>query len=373
MLHYAKVMQALVALQDDLFTDNALHISTAQASWQRLANDPTFAFKIREISSPWLLPTWQGAVDAVHQVDPLHEPYQVVSVDGSQIYPDRHQGTSCYLVNVGGVQLRYRQEPCVQFDSKPYVFAGRSEDEAKDSPMDVVNAKRQELELQTGLAWCTDLFEQSALPQAFLFDGSLVFWHLASYSTHLKDYYMSRYLGLMHELYAQQILHGGYISLPKSKELVNLIRVELCNFIIEGCTDYKMVDHIVDTTVAGFFLQPGQRTTVFKSNAIICKQYPPQLIPHFFYLHVGNETARVEIPAWIAQDEQKLQTVARIMYDQAVKGNGYPVALAEAHEQAVVKGPDREFFYQMLHKLAIEHRKQQHISQKSAKKRIIGI
>ena len=145
MLHHAKVMQALVALQDDLFTDNAIHISTAQASWQRLANDPTFAFKIREISSPWLLPTWQGAVDAVHQVDPLHEPYQVVSVDGSQIYPDRHQGTSCYLVNVGGVQLRYTQEPCVQLDSKAYVFAGRSETEVEDSPMDVVNAKRQEL------------------------------------------------------------------------------------------------------------------------------------------------------------------------------------------------------------------------------------
>jgi NurA domain len=271
------------------------------------------------------------------------------------------------------VQLRYRHEPHVQFESKPYVFAGRDESELEDNPMDIVNAKRQELELQTGLTWCINLFEKSTDMQAFLFDGSLIFWHLASYSTYVKDYYMGRYLGLMHELYAQQILHGGYISLPKSKELVNLIRVELCNFVIEGCTDHKVVDHIVDTTVAGFFLQPGQRTTVFRSNALICKQYPTQLVPHFFYLHVGNEIARVEVPAWIAQDEQKVQSLACIMYDQAAKGHGYPVALAEAHEQAVVKGPDRDFFYHMVHKLAVEHKKQQHISQKSTKKRIIGI
>lgn len=373
MLHHAKVMQALLALQEDLFIDNSAHLAIARASWQRLAADPTFIFKIREINSPWLLPSWQGAVDAIETISSIDEPYQVVSVDGSQIYPDRHQGSSCYLINIGTVHLLYKDQASVQFDSKPYVYAGRQEDELTESPTDLVNAKRQELELQTGLILCSKLFEQSGLKQAFLFDGSLIFWHLASQSSDLKESYMNRYLAIMYQLYQKRILHGGYISLPKSKELVNLIRIELCNFMIEGCIDYKQVDHIVDSTVAGFFLKSGQRTTVFKSNALICNQYPPLLIPYFFYMHVGHEIARIEIPTWIAQDEQYVSLIAQIMFDQATKGGGYPVALAEAHEQAVVKGPDREFFYQMLQKLAIDHKQQQHISQKSSKKRIMGI
>lgn len=373
MLHHAKVMQALVELQEELFSDASTHIEAARASWNRIMQDPTFADKIRTIDSPWLLPSWQGPISTVYTVAPLYEPYQVIAIDGSQIYPDRHQGSSCYLINIGGIYVRYYHDPSVQFDAKPYVYSGRTEDELADNPMDVVNAKRQELELQTGFEWAMRLFGTLQGKEVFLFDGSLIFWHLASYSVTLREYYTERYLGLMYQLYQKGILHGGYISLPKSKELVNLIRVELCHFVIEGCVDYKEVDHIVDTTVAHFFLKPGQRTTLFKSNAVICKSYPDVLVPHFCYLHVGTEIVRIEVPAWIAADQEKMDTVARIMYDQASKGDGYPVVLAEAHEQAVVKGPDREMFYQILHKLAIDRKKQQYISQKSVKKRIIGV
>ena len=43
-----------------------------------------------------------------------------------------------------------------------------------------------------------------------------------------------------------------------------------------------------------------------------------------------------------------LELVHAVVYDQAQKGRGYPVALAEAHEQAVVRGAERELFYEML-------------------------
>lgn len=372
MLHHAKVMEALLSLQDDLFADNSDNIAIARASWKRIAADPLFALKIRQINVSWLLPTWQEAVDTVYDVQPMEHPYHVIAIDGSQIYPDRHQGSSCYLINIGSVDICYGQTSGVQCTSKPYVYAGRQEDELEETAVDMVNAKRQELELQAGLELCSKQF-YGAQPELFLFDGSLIFWHLVGKSGGLKDAYLRSHLQLMEQLYQRRIVHAGYISLPKSKELVNLIRVELCNFVAEGCTQHKAVDHIVDATVAGFFLQAGQRTTLFKSNAIISKIYPDHLVPYFFYLHIGCEMVRIELPAWVAQDVVALDTVARIAYDQAIKGNGYPVVLAEAHEQAVVKGPDREFFYHMVHKLAIVHNKQQLLSQKSNKKRIMGI
>jgi hypothetical protein len=55
------------------------------------------------------------------------------------------------------------------------------------------------------------------------------------------------------------------------------------------------------------------------------------------------------------------------------KGYGYPVVVAEAHEQAVVKGADREFFYHLITKFGIEQRRRTVTSQKSSKKRVVAV
>lgn len=194
---------------------------------------------------------------------------------------------------------------------------------------------------------------------------------------------MHKYLTILHQLYDARILHAGYISLPKSKELVNLIRIALCNFDVATQPSLeasagkqeasKIVDKVVDAHIASFFLSAHTRSIVFQNNSEISIYYSRMVRPHFFYLHIGTEIGRVEIPAWIAQDERLVDQVAQIILDQSIKGRGYPVVLAEAHEQAVVKGPDRDFFYQMLHKIGMKQQRSFSVSQKCIKKRGIGI
>jgi NurA-like 5'-3' nuclease len=77
---------------------------------------------------------------------------------------------------------------------------------------------------------------------------------------------------------------------------------------------------------------------------------------YFFYLKLEDEIARVEIPEWVAQDGKKLGLTHALMLDQCRRGQGYPVALSEAHEQAVVTGSDRQNFLQLMEVwLAEEH------------------
>ena len=71
--------------------------------------------------------------------------------------------------------------------------------------------------------------------------------------------------------------------------------------------------------------------------------------------------------------KNQLTTLLQIILDQSTKGRGYPVCIAEAHEQAVVKGPDREFFYHCIQKMGIEQKRHLAFSQKTLKKRGIGI
>lgn len=375
MLNRVALIKQLQSVSDGLFLDLSQELSIAKESWQRICEDPAFLYKIRQISTPWLIPDWNEPLSQIVAVDPNLASYTVLSVDGSQIYPDRHHGTSCFLINIGSVLIDYGalSGASVKLDSKPYVFTGENEEEMGYGP-ELVNCRRQEYELQEGLAASICLqHTNEQKPFAFLFDGSLIFWHLESKEGNLKELFLNKYLNLLNELYKSSILCAGYISLPKSKELVNLIRVELCKFQLEGCKELEAVNHLVDSSVARFYLPQYARSIVFKSNAKIGAEYPPHLVPHFFYLNVGTEIARIEIPAWIAKSPEQLEILTQIILNQTIKGFGYPVVLAEAHEQAVIKGPDREFFYHLITKLGIERKRYFSSSQKSMKKRGIGI
>ncbi|HJZ23356.1 MAG TPA: DNA double-strand break repair nuclease NurA, partial [Candidatus Babeliales bacterium] len=240
---------------------------------------------------------------------------------------------------------------------------------------DTVNCARQELELSSGFDIAMQVKSELTddAPCVLLFDGSLIFWHLEAKDTMLRELFLHKYLATLYQLYEARILNAGYISLPKSRELVNLVRIALCNFDGAQQDVCKVVDKVVDANIGSFYLSAHTRSIVFQNNSDISSYYPRPLRPHFFYLHVGTEIGRVEIPGWIAQDEKLVDQVAQIILDQSIKGHGYPVVLAEAHEQAVVKGPDRDFFYQMLHKIGMTQQRSFSLSQKVVKKRRIGI
>lgn len=375
MLDRLKLLVELQHVADKLFIDALPSYHLAQDIWQRIIQDPTFLYKVRQIdNAPWPIPLWQGELGAIIPIERHESAYVVLSVDGSQIYPDRHNIASCFLINTGSVVLPYSiAHKKVDFFSVPKVFAGADE-EGQAFTTDGVDCKRQELELRAGLDLAKKIkIEYGDVPTVLLFDGSLIFWHLSSKETHIRDYYLHAYLALLDELCHEKIPVCWYISMPKSKELMSLVRLYLCNFEVNKKELYEQVNNVIDSAIMWHVLEPYERSIVFSNHSSISDYYPIHLRPYFFYLHTGNEIGRVEIPSWIAQDSAMIDMIARIIIDQCIKGGGYPVALAEAHEQAVVKGPDREFFYHFLQKMGMERNHTQSISRKSLKKRGIGI
>jgi len=58
----------------------------------------------------------------------------------------------------------------------------------------------------------------------------------------------------------------------------------------------------------------------------------------------------------VAADDSLLKLVHTLVLDQCRRGQGYPVALSEAHEKAVVTTADRENFWQLVESsLSEEH------------------
>ena len=101
-------------------------------------------------------------------------------------------------------------------------------------------------------------------------------------------------------------------------------------------------------------LRRGERSALLASQAPSADEERSQRI-HFFYLNVGDEVARVEAPAWVVEQPELLDTVHAVVAEQCRLGWGYPVALSEAHEQAVIRGGEREAFLRMVGSALNDH------------------
>lgn len=364
MLDRSKIAREIEQLTQTLFVDLSPQYALTKKLWQEIASDQFFCLKVQTFASFLPVPTFLDTLDRVIAPAKSDQCYVIKGIDGSQIYPDRHQGFSCFLINIGTVLLRYGKvsnEPAAIFNTEPYLVANAELE--LNASIDLVNAMRQELELQAGLQKIDDT------NVLILLDGALVFWHLVAKDEDLKERFLPRYYQLLEQYRMQKRLMASYISQPKSREVSNLLRLKLADFDSSAVEKYKVIDRINDAIIFSSFLQPGQRSIVFGSRAQIGLNHPEHVRTHFFYLHNGVEIGRVEIPAWIAADEALVNWIAALVLDQCTKGQGYPVVLAEAHEQAVVKGPDRDFFYHLLQKKALESKRYSCLSQKSICKR----
>jgi hypothetical protein len=146
----------------------------------------------------------------------------------------------------------------------------------------------------------------------------------------------------------KKIPYGFYISAPHSKDLINLVRLQLCNFNPANEAAYAPIRSFTDATLMNHQLAIGERSIFFKSGAPVTLLYPSSQQPYFCYLRTATEIGRLELPSWLVHDQSLCTQFIACVADQFEKGNGYPIALAEAHEQAVVKGPDRELFFTLL-------------------------
>jgi hypothetical protein len=351
--------------------NHALYILHSQSN-----NTERLEKKIEASKLTWLVAHLVEPVDRHYQPQPLPPEFTVIATDGSHIDVDRHQPTHCYLINIGGVVLHYGLRPDAMLDSVPHLYAS-DEELVITSPG--MQGWEQPVEgtllgIKRSVEECKRLAELAAeLPTGStavgLIDGSLILWNLeADYPDFVSDILLEKgfltYLDQIRKLNDErEIPVASYISYPRSSDVVNALKVALCpreTVDSDKCFECKtrecdFVAGVPDRELFTALLTPGERSALFISPSKIQKCYGKNLV-HFFYLKLDEEIARIEIPQWVAQDEKRLNLVHTLVLDQCRRGQGYPVALGEAHEKAVITGADRDNFWQMVESsLIAEH------------------
>jgi len=334
------------------------------------------ARKIEASRTTWLVAGLVDGLDRQYQPLPLPPEFTVIATDGSHIDVDRHRSARCYLINIGSVVLNYGASPGAVLDSLPHLYAA-DEDLVITPPG--AGGREQPIEgtllgIKRAVDECRRLAElASELPPdscaLTLLDGTLILWGLEAYPEFVTEALLDNgFLGCLEEIRKlnkdRRIALASYISFPRSTDVVNVLRVALCpHDVVDSDRDCSSCEGKECDAVAGVrdrelfsnLLEPGERSDIFISPSRIQKRYGAHQI-YFFYLRVGDEVARVEIPRWVATNESLLNLTHTLVLDQCQRGQEYPVALSEAHEKAVVTMADRENFWQVVESSLEEER-----------------
>ncbi|MDZ8024936.1 MAG: DNA double-strand break repair nuclease NurA [Nostoc sp. SerVER01] len=291
--------------------------------------------------------------------------HTVIATDGSQIAPNHHEIAYCYLLNIGRVVLHYGQNRHPLLDSLPEVFY---------RPEDLYMSRQWGIRTEEWMSFRRTASETTVLaelacaakaeaPALAMVDGSLIYWFLEQLPMDARDRILPPILEAWEQMRDAQIPLMGYLSASRNIEGMNFLRLLACPHKVPDCKTYcpnqlekvpcKVFEQLRDTSLWATRLQPGQRSTLWRSNNPILELYGDQII-YFCYVHVGTEIARIEVPAWVAQNTDLLNQALGLMLAQVQKGYGYPVAIAEAHNQAVVKGGDKARFFALLEQQMIK-------------------
>jgi NurA domain len=96
-----------------------------------------------------------------------------------------------------------------------------------------------------------------------------------------------------------------------------------------------------DAHLIGRGLDRWDRSGLFRVRSNVHDPYYGIHRVYFFLLATGDEFARVEIPEWVARDQEMLNLLHAVLVDQCAKGFGYPAVLARADDRAVISLGDR--------------------------------
>jgi hypothetical protein len=358
---------------------------------EKAADPDALRKKIEDSKITWLAAGIVEGLDKHYTASKTPTDFTVLATDGSHIETDRHRAARCYLLNISHVALRYGTQPDAVLESVPQLYA-----DDKDMVIAPSDGQGREQTIEGNLLGAKRSVEEcrhladlvSALPTGeaalAILDGTLTLWGLESYPDFVTDELLDK--GLLRELERirrvvrdRKLALASYISGTRSTDVVNALRVAICPHEAANCDKYCPPGRKPDCeTIAGLndsqlfinLLAPGERSCLFASRSKVVREHYGEHAIHFFYLRVDDEIARVEVPGWVAKEAELVGLTHSLVLDQCKRGDGYPVALSEAHEQAVVTVADRENFWQLVEESLVEEHLPAPTTGKSRSKRM---
>jgi len=335
------------------------------SSYERLSNSfEQFLDVVNTKSIPFLFALPYDDLRDFQKVSNCSDYYRVGSVDGSQIEDLNYfmWNRNEFLINVGSIIIDYENFFIPYHESKPKIFDSNAIKElfredfaelSQYSKSDLISSVRTYYEYDEAIR-LVDFIKREDL---LLMDGGLVQWHLQDKPVELKNIVVNKISELLNKADSNGVHLLGYISGSRASDVVNCLKIHNCKDNLFRCISCrnefcKFLESINDSTLFTLVYPPLDEnklilTPIFQSRARITSTYGVPI--YFFYIYNENEFARVEFSK---NSIGNVSSFSMKLKDQIDKGFGYPIALTEAHESAVVSECDKINFERIVESMS---------------------
>jgi hypothetical protein len=369
-LDLAKITANLDSMGETLAQLDQARRTQLQIARERLK---TYAGALDDIQTKVLITRkenlhWRGAypegnepLDARYPCPEMPSRVTLIANDGSQVPIDRHAPALYYALNIGYIVYACGTDQPPQVNTEPSLHYNDHEIfDANHRPIAnaVVNARRTEREI-LNLARLAEVHAQNEPPVVLLSDGPLLWVQPGDTPQERRDN-LKPYLEGLARIQAAgataRLSLGGFVDRPGSTgvtELLHLAHLEVDELSKENLARNDLVG-LLDARLFAALLGPGERSAIFIRQSPTNRDYEEagQEIFHC-YLNVSADRARaqiarLEMPAWVAQDPVRRDLLHGVVWRQCQVLGGYPYVLARAHELALISTDERHSLEDMV-------------------------
>jgi len=281
---------------------------------------------------------------------PLKQPsVTLIAADGSQINFDRHAEVQYALINYGAIITHSDLSDAPKTTNQSELFIGDQLYTSSGIISDNELAFARDLGER---AFIASLSENCTPPIISLTDGPLELWRTRetdSGDSSEQEKHLAKYQNILKQLESRRVMVAGYVDRPIFNLVIRLLELSLASQAeLSNLRNFQPFRGVTDFDLFGTILQPQERSAVFYIQSLSSKYYKDELRIGFFYLNIGQPDypylARVEIPAWVAEDLEALDDLHVTLLDQCniLEGHPYPYLLHRAHEIAKVSIQEKE-------------------------------
>jgi NurA-like 5'-3' nuclease len=190
-------------------------------------------------------------------------------------------------------------------------------------------------------------------------DGPIELWGAEGSAQDEYRRNREKHLSILSQMQSENIITAGYIDKPAADLVTRLLEIsKIQESEMKNVRDVHSLRGVTDRWLFGEegnpLLKKGERSAIFIIQSSSRNHYKGKLEIHFFYLNVGTDKhpwiVRVEIPAWVAEDQEKVNLLHASLIAQCeiMGAKPYPYLLHRAHETALVKLQEKQQIEQML-------------------------
>lgn len=353
------LIQQAVRIVPDIQKDTKEKTARAYELWQKARDDQEklAALVNHFINKEDRLYRCAGPADediaAQFPPTPITSHTVLVCADGSEKYPDNHQGIQWGLVNTATVTLSLWPDiiemPSIRVETE--FFLG----DARITPGGLILTEEsvdlfRDLRERELLAECACDIDDDHFVVAAI-DGKLELY--GSRDSQLAGEFsksLQRCKQVFQRLREKGRFYMGYVESQHSDLLPRLLEVSMTSSARERSMIRKQhpLAGVTDMNLFNHFLKPGYRSAVFDLLTRATGAFEDSLAVCFFFLNVGDEkhphTIRVEIPKFYAHQTEVIARIQTVLYSQChiLPERCYPYGLTRADELARISLSDHK-------------------------------